>query len=372
MVVDEAFIEANLLRDRDQFCSDLELSPLEVVGCRNTTEIIADFTEYSPLHNGHLYCMNRAKELHPDALFVAIVPGLFDRNGRGLPYILTRQKRVQLAISVGADIVVEGPPMGIMGSGQYSLCLALMFRALNADYIPRGYISDDPKFKIILDYINNGKAVAPKPYKIVSMEDKKVLLEGKLHNDDYVIVSLSKSLSKINFDFKNKFIFIPRLEGVSGTQIRQKVASNDFTDLDKALPEQTISLLQEEINSNHAPLDNIRVNKRILSTVNESSYEQLSQLALLDEDTINNFINNRPFETVDEVVNNITYGFSKHRKNRILSVLETCIFKDEVYKYIDNYPQIIRILGYKNEDVLKKFKINIKNNLKGDHEIICQ
>ena len=29
--------------------------------------------------------------------------------------------------------------MGIMGSGQYSLCLSKMFQALNTDYIPRGY-----------------------------------------------------------------------------------------------------------------------------------------------------------------------------------------------------------------------------------------
>ena len=52
---------------------------------------------------------------------------------------MTREARAETAIAVGADIVVEGPPMGIMGSGQYSLCLAKTFMALDADYIPRGY-----------------------------------------------------------------------------------------------------------------------------------------------------------------------------------------------------------------------------------------
>ncbi|WP_455645294.1 nucleotidyltransferase family protein [Methanosphaera sp.] len=368
----EEFVENNLANDRKQFYEDLELNGLEILDKKNITPVIADFTEYSPLHKGHLFCMNEAKRLHPECLFVAIIPGLFERNGRGLPYILHRKKRAQLAIELGADIVVEGPPMGIMGSGQYSLCLSLMFKALNADYIPRGYISDDPKFKIILDYINNGKGVAPKPYKIISMEDKKVLLEGKLNNDDYVIVSLSKSLTKLNFDYKDKFIFIPRLENVSGTKIRKKVSDNDFKDLDDMLPKETINMLEKEINSNQAPLHDIRAEKTLLYNVNRLSEDELSNLALMDSSTVDNIINNRPFDSIDELLGNITFGFSSHRKQRILSVLEACILKDEVHKYINNYPQTIRILGYKNKEVLNKFKLNLKNNLIGDNGIICQ
>ncbi len=371
-MVSEEFVDDNLARDRLQFYEDLELSPLEILNKKNITPMIADFTEYSPLHNGHLYCMQTAKNQHPEALFVAVVPGLFDRNGRGLPYILTRQKRAELAISLGADIVVEGPPMGILGSGQYSLLLASMFKALNTDYIPRGYISNDTKFQVILETINKGIGVAPKPYKIVSMKDKSVLLEGKLHNDDYVIVSLSKSLTKINFDFKNKFIFIPRLENVSGTYIRQKVASGDFDEITDMLPQETIDTLKSEINNNHAPLDTIRSKNALLENANNLSYGELLDLTLMDEKTAKNLVNNRPFATISEVYENITPGFSTHRKQRILSVLEAGILKYEIHKYISNYPQIIRILGYRNEDVLNKFKVNIKNNLKGDHEIICQ
>ena len=57
----------------------------------NSRPLIADFTEYSPLHNGHFHCMKTAKEKIPDGLFVAVVPGLFERSGRGLPYILHRK-----------------------------------------------------------------------------------------------------------------------------------------------------------------------------------------------------------------------------------------------------------------------------------------
>ena len=294
-----------------------------------------------------------AKEKHPEALFVAIIPGLFERNGRGLPYILDRYNRANLAISLGADIAIEGPPMGVMGSGQYSLCLSLLFKTLNADYIPRGYISQDAKFKNILNYINNGKPVAPRPYKIISMDDKKVLLDGKLSNDDYVIVSLAKSLTKLDFDYKGKFIFIPRLENVSGSLIREKISHKDFDNLDDMLPQNTIDTLKKAISESKAPLHEYRAERILLDNVNTFDEEKLSSLTLMDDRTVENIINNRPFEDVS-------------------SILETGILKDEIHKYINNYPQKIRVLGYKNEETLSKFKNNLNNNSIGDNKIICQ
>ena len=59
-----------------------------------------------------------------------------------------------------------------MGSGQYSLSLAKMFKALNTDYIPRGY-KEVPNFDLIMDRISKGHWVAPKPYKII---DKTTIL----------------------------------------------------------------------------------------------------------------------------------------------------------------------------------------------------
>ena len=137
------FIKDIQKKDRKTFFKDFENS--KKYNDKNSNEefsskssngsrpLIADFTEYSPLHNGHFHCMKTAKAEVPDGLFVAVVPGLFERSGRGLPYILHRKTRSEIAIAVGADIVVEGPPMGIMGSGQYSLCLTKMFQALNTD-----------------------------------------------------------------------------------------------------------------------------------------------------------------------------------------------------------------------------------------------
>ena len=118
-------ISSILKRDMELFYKDLQCKP-EFSKDSCDIDLVADFTEYNPLHNGHFHCMKTARDAFPDSLFVAIVPGLFERSGRGIPYILPRELRAEIAISVGADIVVEGPPMGIMGSGQYSKWKVLM------------------------------------------------------------------------------------------------------------------------------------------------------------------------------------------------------------------------------------------------------
>lgn len=324
--------------------------------------LIADFTEYSPLHNGHFHCMKIAKSKVPNGLFVAIVPGLFERSGRGLPYILPREVRAEIAISVGADIVVEGPPMGIMGSGQYSLCLAKMFQALNTDYLPRGYKPVEG-FDEIMKRIAIGHGISPKPYKIVDMDTKDVLINGKLEEDNYVIVSFSKSLTKIGFDFKNKFIFVPRIEGVSGTLIRKACFENNLDSVKDMLPKESLTILKREINKGRAPLDNIRDETAILNSANNMSFDELKSLNFFNEKLATEIVNAReikPFESISEIEDSIFYGFSSHFKHRVLSILETKINSNIISNYIETYPFNIRVLDYKNEHVLEEFRNKIK------------
>ena len=330
----------------------------------NSRPLISDFTEYSPLHNGHFHCMKTAKEKIPDGLFVAVVPGLFERSGRGLPYILHRKTRAEIAVAVGADIVVEGPPMGIMGSGQYSLCLTKMFQALNTDFIPRGYRPFDG-YEKILERISLGHGVAPKPYRIVDMDTKEVIYNGKLEEDNYVIVSFSKSLKKIGFDFKDKFIFVPRIEGVSGTLIRKACSENNLYSVKSMLPSETLRILEREINEDRAPLHDLRVEESIIDSANNLSFEDLLKLNFFNEKLANELVEKReekPFESIAEIEDSIFYGFSSHFKNRVLSILETRINADMISEYINDYPSTVRVLNYKNEAVLEEFKEKVFEN----------
>ena len=349
-----------LKRDKELFFNDFDM---EYKNSYTTSDInlIADFTEYNPLHNGHFHCMKTAKHMFPDSLFVAVVPGLFERSGRGIPYILPREIRAEIAISVGADVVVEGPPMGIMGSGQYSLCLCKMFKALNTSYIPRGYKPMDG-FDEILKRINMGHHIAPKPYKIIDKTTNEIILKDKLEEDNYVITSFSNSLSKIGFDYTNKFIFVERIEGVSGTLIRESILNDDFEGVLDMMPSKTIEVLKREI-KNDSIIYGIRDTESILDTANNYDLNQLAALNLFNEKLAKNIIDNGPYDSLDQLEKSILHGFSSHFHQRVLSILENPIPKKVISEYIDKYPSNIRILGYKNDESLEKFikKVNNEN-----------
>ena len=347
-----------LSRDMEFFYNDLNEN-CNVSDASSDINLIADFTEYNPLHNGHFHCMKTAKHMFPDSLFVAVVPGLFERSGRGIPYILPREVRAEIAISVGADVVVEGPPMGIMGSGQYSLCLCRMFKALNTDYIPRGYKPVEG-IDEILKRVNLGHHVASKPYKVVDRTTNEILLKGKLEEDNYVITSFANSLSKIGFDFKDKFIFVERIGGVSGTLIRESILEDNFDKVLDMMPPKTIEVLKREI-KNDSIIYGIRDADRILETANQYSFDDLAGLNLFSDKLAQSIVENRPFDNIDEIEDAILQGFSTHFRQRVLSVLENPIPKKLVSQYIDKYPSVIRILGYKNDDCLEKFKKKINN-----------
>ena len=355
-----AQISKILSRDKDLFYNDFDME-YRISDESSDTILISDFTEYNPLHNGHFHCMKTAKHMFPDSLFVAIVPGLFERSGRGIPYILPREIRAEIAISVGADVVVEGPPMGIMGSGQYSLCLCRMFQALNTDYIPRGYKPLDG-FDEILKRINMGHHIAPKPYKIVDKTTNEILLKDKLEEDNYVITSFSNSLSKIGFDYKNKFIFVKRIEGVSGTLIRESILEDNFDKVLDMMPSKTIEVLRREI-KNDSIIYGIRDVEAILNTANNFTFEELSNLNLFNDKLAKNIVDNRPYDDLEQLEKSILYGFSSHFRQRVLSILENPIPKKIISQYIDGYPSNIRILGYKNKEILEKFikKVNNEN-----------
>lgn len=347
-----------LMRDEELFFNDLS-EEYKISDTDSDTILISDFTEYNPLHNGHFHCMKTAKHMFPDSLFVAIVPGLFERSGRGIPYILPRQLRAEIAISVGADIVVEGPPMGLMGSGQYSLCLCKMFQALNTDYIPRGYKPVEGMDEI-LKRINMGHHIASKPYKIVDKTTGEILLRGKLEEDNYVITSFSNSLSKIGFDYTDKFIFVERIGGVSGTLIRESILEDNFDNVIDMMPAKTIEVLKREI-KNDSIIYGIRDVERILDTANNYDFDDLSALNLFNEKLAQNIIDNRPFSDIDELEDAILQGFSTHFRQRVLTILENPIPKKVISEYIDRYPSVIRVLGYRDDESLEKFKKKVNN-----------
>ncbi len=93
-----------------------------------TVGIIA---EYNPFHNGHLFHIQKAKELTGARFCVAAVSGDFVQ--RGGPALYDKYLRTRMALSCGADLVVELPSAFATGSAEdFAACGVALLTGLGA------------------------------------------------------------------------------------------------------------------------------------------------------------------------------------------------------------------------------------------------
>ena len=90
-------------------------------------EIIGLIAEYNPFHNGHLYQLEKIKELYPDSIIILVLNGYFLE--RGIPSIETKQEKTRLALKYGVDIVLEHP--FIFGSNSADIFASSALELLN-------------------------------------------------------------------------------------------------------------------------------------------------------------------------------------------------------------------------------------------------
>lgn len=79
-------------------------------------DIVAIIAEYNPLHNGHLYHIQKTKEKFPSSRIVVVMSGDFVM--RGEPAVLSKYERATHAIKAGADAVIELPAFTSFLSGE--------------------------------------------------------------------------------------------------------------------------------------------------------------------------------------------------------------------------------------------------------------
>ena len=70
-------------------------------------DIIGIICEYNPLHNGHVYFIDKIKKLYPDSLIVCVLNGYFME--RGEISIMSKEDKTRCALNHNVDIVLELP-----------------------------------------------------------------------------------------------------------------------------------------------------------------------------------------------------------------------------------------------------------------------
>ena len=78
--------------------------------------ILGIISEYNPLHNGHLYQLQKSKELVNPDYSICVMSGNFCQ--RGEPALLDKWSRTQMALQAGFDMVIELPAIYSISSAE--------------------------------------------------------------------------------------------------------------------------------------------------------------------------------------------------------------------------------------------------------------
>ena len=99
-------------------------------------KIIGLIAEYNPFHNGHLYQINKIKEMYPDSILIAVVSSSFTQ--RGDISILNKWDKTSIALDNKIDIVIELPFVyATQGSDIFGKGAVQILNKLNISYIFR-------------------------------------------------------------------------------------------------------------------------------------------------------------------------------------------------------------------------------------------
>lgn len=112
-------------------------------------KVAAIIAEYNPLHNGHDFQINKAKELTGADYIIVVMSGNFTQ--RGVPAIIDKYERTRMALLAGADMVLELPLYYSSSSAEYfaSGAINLLNKIGCVDYLVFG--SECGDIKILTD-----------------------------------------------------------------------------------------------------------------------------------------------------------------------------------------------------------------------------
>lgn len=245
--------------------------------------------EFNPLHNGHKYLINCAKS---DGFAVAcVISGNFVQ--RGDCAIIPKFKRAEMALEVGADLVCELPVPWSMSTAQnFALGGVSQLAAIGVDTIYFGSesgnfellnnISDlllSEKFNNALKFkLESGQTYAKMRQNLVAemiSEEAAKILENPNDTLGIEYISAAKKLNQnLNFNPIKRVgaghnDIYEKGNYSSSSYIRERLISNDISNLSEIMPIEALNVLENSPISNISKIDTAIISKIKQMTVNE-------------------------------------------------------------------------------------------------------
>lgn len=327
--------------------------------------------EYNPFHNGHLYHIEKIKEMYPDSTIIAIMSGNFTQ--RGDVSILNKWDKTELALFYGVDLVIELPFVFATQSADiFAKASIELLTHLKVDVLVFG--SESNNIKLLTEIAH------------IQLENKKYdkLVEEYLKDG----INYPTALSKALFTLTGKSINKPNdILGLSYIReiIKQKSnitpicikRNNDFNskELNDNITSATsirYALERKEDISNYVPAFTSQKLKQKLAFT--SCYFSILKYKLLTDQNLENY------QTVDEGIENRLLKYIISSKN-----LDEFMLKIKTKRY--TYSKLTRMFthilvgftkeeasSFKNCEYIRVLGFNFKgkeylNKIKNDLEI---
>lgn len=241
-------------------------------------------TEYNPFHNGHKYHIEQAKKLTKADYVVVVMSGNFTQ--RGIPSIIDKYTRTEIALQCGADLVFELPSYFATSSAENfaygsinileqlgfidTICFGGEYDDLNVFQTVARILNEEPKEykELLTKALKNGDSFPTARqkalYSLLSDEEILPLLSSP---NSILGIEYLKALKRLNSPIKP---YILKRKGAgysdstlsdtsfsSATAIRAHLEEKkDFCRLSSVMPNEAFSILKQKIGQGFPILPN--------------------------------------------------------------------------------------------------------------------
>lgn len=322
-------------------------------------DTIGIIVEYNPFHNGHLYQINKVKELFPGKPIIVILNGYFLE--RGLISLESKEEKTRLALKYGVDLVIELPfVFGSNSADTFADASITLLNSLKVNTLVFGSESNDIETltKIAKIQLEDGFDKKVKEYLSKGINYPTALNKAIGINldspNDLLGVSYIKSILKNKYEITP--ITIKRTNEyhdnelndsiVSASNIRTKLDNNE--DISKYIPEGNIETINYELFYK-------LLKYKIITENNLSKYLTVDEGIDYKLKKIINECN-----TLNELINSIkTKRYTYNRLMRMFIHILIGLTKEDKEKLIK--PDYIRLLGFSEKGSI--YLNNIKKEL---------
>ena len=324
--------------------------------------------EYNPFHNGHIYHLDKVKELYPNHTIILAMSGNFTQ--RGDVSIINKWDKTKIALKYGVDIVVEIPYVFATESAdKFAYAAVNLLNELGVEAIVFGSETNnvekleelaniqlyDKKYnKLVKEYIDEGinypTALSKALFDITGKKIDKP--------NDILALSYIREINKLESDIKpvsikrnNDYNSLELNDGMtSASSIRYALYNKE--NIENYIPEETEECLDKPVfNEDYFSL----LKYKILTEEDLSIYQTVDEGI---ENRLKKYIVNS--KNLEEFILKIkTKRYTYNKLNRMFNHI-MCNFTKEEAERLEEI-EYIRILGfsYKGQDYLNKIKKEI-------------